>query len=196
MQCQGDKPGVLQLSLDLREFGDRGRHDHASVVVRSGSQRPQDGEAGGGLGLFPTRSQVSGDIDRKISLLAVPLVGLADLVGGLIVSHSPRTPVTGPDRRNPESFALGVGAEPGGTIARGAQLLNHLEELLQGHSLAEGEALGEHPLSRFDLSGENGVRLGPGEIEGRIAPGRCQRPGDLILEQRQRLCLQPLSDGE
>src|SRR5208337_951847 len=156
-------------------------------VVRSGSLRPEGGEAGGGLALLPTRSQVSGDIDRKISLLAVPLVGLADLVGGLIVSGPPGATIPDPDRRHPESLALGVGAEPGGTIARGAQLLNHLEELLQGHCLTEGEAPGEHPLSRFDLAGERGVRRGPAWIEGRIIPRiRCFLRY-LRLEQRQGL---------
>src|SRR5208337_5376484 len=112
-------------------------------VVRSGSLRPEGGEAGGGLALLPTRRQVSGDIDRKISLLAVPLVGLADLVGGLILSEPPRTPVTGPDRRHPEALALGIGAEPDRTIARLSQPLDHREELVQGHGLAEGESLSE-----------------------------------------------------
>ena len=102
----------------------------------------------------------------------------------------------GPDRRHPESFALGVGAEPGGTIARGAESLGGCEELVQGHRLAEGESLGEHPLSRFDLAGERGVWLGPGEIEGRVIPRIRWFLRYLRLEQWQGLCLLPLGDGE
>src|SRR5208337_1862907 len=150
----------------------------------------------GGLGLFPTRSQVSGDIDRKISLLAVPLVGLADLVGGLIVSEPPRTPVTGPGRCHPEALALGIGAEPSGTIARGAESFGGCEELVQRHCLTKGEATGEHPLSRFDLAGERGVWRGPGRIEGRIIPRiRCFLRY-LRLEQGYGLRLLPLGDEE
>ena len=40
---------------------------------------PQGGEAGGGFALIPTRSHISGDLDRDVSLLAVPLIGLANL---------------------------------------------------------------------------------------------------------------------
>src|SRR5208337_4604921 len=107
-------------------------------VVRSGSQRPQGGEAGGGLAVIPTRSQVSGDIDRNVFLLAVPLVGLADLVGGLIVSEPPGSPISAPDRRHPKALVLGIGSQPGGTIARGAETLGELDELVQRHRLAEG----------------------------------------------------------
>ena len=123
-----------------------------------------------GLPSSPPAARYPATSTGRISLLAVPLVGLADLVGGLIVSHPPGTPITGPDRRHPEALALGVGAEPDGTIARFAEPLGGREELVQGHRLAEGEPLGEHPLSRLDPGGERGVRLGPGGIEGRVVP--------------------------
>jgi hypothetical protein len=64
------------------------------------------GRRNGGGPPVTTRSQVPGYLDRKISLLAVLLVGFANLIGGLIVSHPPRTPISGPDRRYPEALAL------------------------------------------------------------------------------------------
>src|SRR5205823_4743614 len=109
---------------------------------------------GGGSAPLPARSPIAGDLDRKVLLLAVPLVGLTDRVSGLIVSEQPGTPITAPDGRNPHGPGVGIGAEPGGTIARGAEDLGDLDELVQGHRLTEGESFGEHPLRRFDLAGE------------------------------------------
>ena len=116
MQGHGNQPVVLQLGLDLGEFGGGGRHDDAGVVVWSGSLRPEGGEARGRLSLIPTRSHVSSDLDREVSVLAVSLVGLTNLLDGPIVSEPPGTTITCPDHCYREALAIGIGTKSDRTI--------------------------------------------------------------------------------
>ena len=169
MQCQRSHSGALELILDLLEFGGGCRHSHAGVVPGSGFLHPEGGVAVGRLAVR-SRRLISGDIDGDKVFLAIPFVGLADLVGRLIMCEPPGATVSGPDGGNSGSVAIGVGTEPDRTVARIPQPLGGREELVQSRGLTECEPLGQHPLPHFDLAGKSGVGLGPCGIERGIIP--------------------------
>src|SRR5262249_57100983 len=105
-------------------------------------------------------------------------------------------PITTPYRRHPHHLLVSVGAEPHRAVSRSAESLGGGVEHVQGHRLAEGKTISQHPLRRLDPAHEFGVGLCPGWVERWIVPGVRGLFAKLSLEGGQDLFCLLLGDWE